>query len=128
MGKRPRLKRNRKMTERRRHSVYRLLGLARRAGAVAPGTEAVRRAIREGEAQLLLMAGDASSVQLDKIRTTLHDRPIPQVTLGDRNALGAAVGLAALSAVAVTNRSLADQLIAELDGPDGEQGTDAVEA
>jgi ribosomal protein L7Ae-like RNA K-turn-binding protein len=116
------------MTERRRPSAYRLLGLARRAGAVAPGTEAVRRAIREGEAQFIWMAGDASSVQLDKIRTTLHNRPIPQVTLGDRNTLGAAVGLAALSAVAVTNRSLADQLIAELDDPDGEQGTDAVEA
>ena len=70
--------------------VFRLLGLARRAGGVAPGTDAVRRAIREGEAQLILMAGDASSVQLDKIRSTLHDRPIPQVILGDRNTLGAA--------------------------------------
>jgi len=101
----------------------RLLGLARRAGAVAPGTEAVRRAIREGEAHLILMAGDASSVQMDKIRTTLHEKPIPQVILGDRNTLGAAVGLATLSAVAVTNRSLAYQLIAELDGSDDEHGT-----
>ncbi|MDA1103585.1 MAG: ribosomal L7Ae/L30e/S12e/Gadd45 family protein [Gemmatimonadetes bacterium] len=108
--------------------VFRLLGLARRAGGVAPGTDAVRRAIREGEAQLILMAGDASSVQLDKIRSTLHDRPIPQVILGDRNTLGAAVGLAPLSAVAVTNRSLATQLIAELRPSDDEGGIDAVEA
>jgi len=109
-------------------SAYRLLGLARRAGAVAPGTGAVRRAIREGEALLILMAGDASSVQLDKIRTTLHDRTIPQVILGDRNTLGAAVGLAPLSAVAVTNRSLADQLVSELEGSEDESSTDAVEA
>lgn len=118
----------RKMMERRRRSALRLLGLARRAGAVAPGTEAVRRAIREGEAHLILMAGDASRVQLDKIRTTLHEKAIPQVILGDRDTLGAAVGLAMLSAVAVTNRSLADQLIAELDGSDGESGTHVGEA
>ena len=97
----------------------RLLGLARRAGAVAPGTEAVRRAIREGEAQLILMAGDASSVQMEKIRTTLHDRAIPQAVLGDRDTLGAAVGLAPLSAVAVTSVSLADRLLAELKRVDG---------
>jgi ribosomal protein L7Ae-like RNA K-turn-binding protein len=109
-------------------SVFRLLGLARRAGAVAPGTHAVRRAIREGEARLILMAGDASSVQLDKIRTTLYDRTIPQAVLGDRNTLGAAVGLAPLSAVAVTNRSLADKLVAELKSSGDESGTDAVEA
>lgn len=118
----------RKMMERRRRSALQLLGLARRAGAVAPGTEAVRRAIREGEAYLILMAGDASRVQLDKIRTTLHEKAIPQVILGDRDTLGAAVGLAMLSAVAVTNRSLANQLIAELDGSDGESGTHVGEA
>ncbi len=108
--------------------AYRLLGLARRAGAVAPGTDAVRRAIREGEARLILMAGDASSVQLDKIRTTLHDRSIPQVTLGDRDTLGAAVGLAALSAIAVTDRSFADQLAVELKSSSGGGSADAVEA
>jgi len=103
-----------------RTEILRLLGLARRAGAVAPGTEAVRRAIREGEAQLILMAGDASSVQLDKIRTTLQDRAIPQAVLGDRDALGAAVGLAPLSAVAVTDVSLAGRLLEELGDVAGE--------
>jgi ribosomal protein L7Ae-like RNA K-turn-binding protein len=112
----------------RRLSVYRLLGLARRAGAVAPGTEAVRRAIRLGEAQLVLMAGDASSVQLDKIRTTLRGRTIPQAVLGDRDSLGAALGLAPLSAVAVTSASLAGQLLSELNGLLGECGKDDSEA
>jgi len=120
--------RRRTVKESRTRSAHRLLGLARRAGAVAPGTDAVRRAIREGEAQLILMAGDASGVQLEKIRTTLNDRSIPQVILGDRSTLGAAVGLAPLAAVAVTSRSLADRLVAELEGADDEDGTDAVEA
>jgi ribosomal protein L7Ae-like RNA K-turn-binding protein len=114
--------------ENRTDSVYRLLGLARRAGAVAPGTDAVRRAVRDGEALLILIAGDASSVQIEKITKTVHDRSIPRVVLGDRNTLGAAVGLAALSAVAVTNRSLADQLVLALSRAGDEGSADAVEA
>ena len=114
--------------ESRTTSALRLLGLARRAGAVAPGTDAVRRAIREGEAQLVLIAGDASSTQVDKVRTTMHDRTIPQVILGDRNTLGAALGLGPLTAVAVTSESLAQQLARELEVPRDGGSTDAVEA
>ena len=114
--------------ESRTTSALRLLGLARRAGAVAPGTDAVRRAIREGEAQLVLIAEDASSTQVDKVRTTMHDRTIPQVILGDRNTLGAALGLGPLTAVAVTSESLAQQLARELEVPRDEGSTDAVEA
>jgi len=94
--------------------VTQLLGLARRAGGVAPGTQAVREAIRGGRARLVLLAGDASEVQLDKIGRTLNKRPIPRARFGDRTTLGAAVGLAPLSAVAVTNPSLAEQVVAEL--------------
>lgn len=115
-------------TEPRARSALRLLGLARRAGAAVPGTEAVRRAIREGEARLILIAKDASSVQLEKIRTTLHDRSIPQAVLGDRNTLGAAIGFARLSAVAITDRALADRLVTELEEARDEGGSDAVEA
>lgn len=114
--------------ESRTTSALRLLGLARRAGAVAPGTDAVRRAIREGEARLVLIAGDASSTQVDKVRTTMHDKAIPQVVLGDRNTLGGALGLGPLTAVAVTSDSLAEKLVRELEVPRIEGSTDAVEA
>ena len=114
--------------ETRRSSALRLLGLARRAGAVAPGTEAVRRAVRDGEALLILMAEDASSVQLKKLRTTRDDGSIPRVTLGDRATLGAAVGRSKLSAVAVTQSSFADRLVEELLGSRGDCRTNAVEA
>ncbi len=114
--------------ETRTSSALRLLGLARRAGAVAPGTDSVRRAIRDGEALLILMAEDASSVQLKKLRTTRDDGSIPRVTLGDRATLGAAVGMAALSAVAVTQESFATRLVEELEGSEDEGSMDAVEA
>jgi len=116
------------VTTSRRADVYRLLGLARRAGAVAPGTEAVRRAIRAGEAQLILLAKDASSVQLEKIRTTLHDRAIPQVVLGDRDVLGVAVGMAPLSALAVTDARFAERVRVELAEEADESSRNDVEA
>ena len=97
-----------------RTEIFGLLGLARRAGAVAPGTDATRRSIRRGEARLVLMAADASSVQLDKIRKELNNRTIPQVTLGDRATLGAAIGKAPVAAVAVTDKSFATRLLRDL--------------
>ncbi len=94
--------------------TLRLLGLARRAGAVVIGTEATRRAVRQGEARLVLMAGDASSVQLDKVRSALRNRPIPRAILGDRATLGGAVGREPVSALAVTAATFAEQLVRKL--------------
>jgi ribosomal protein L7Ae-like RNA K-turn-binding protein len=110
----------------RRAEALQLLGLAQRAGAVVSGTERARRAVLQGEARLVLMAGDASRVQLDKVRQVLQDRPIPQGTLGDRATLGAAVGRAPVSAVAVTAESFADQLRLQLGigGPAGPSGVE----
>lgn len=103
-----------KMRESGRAEALRLLGLARRAGAVATGTDAARRAIRTGEARLVLTADDASRVQLDKIEKTLRNQAIPRVTLGDRATLGTAVGRGPTTAVAVTGASFAAELTKQL--------------
>jgi ribosomal protein L7Ae-like RNA K-turn-binding protein len=94
----------------RRAEALQLLGLARRAGAVASGVDAARRSVRDGQACLVLMAGDASSVQLDKVRNAMRNRPIPWGTLGDRATLGAAVGRGPVSVVAVTAVPFAERL------------------
>ena len=44
-----------------------LLGMARRAGALAYGTGSTRRALKEGRARLILFAQDASETQRDKV-------------------------------------------------------------
>ena len=98
----------------RASNVHQLLGLARRAGAVVPGTAGVRDAIRSGDAKLVLLAGDASPVQLAKIRRTMEGRPVPEASLGSRAELGAALGHDPISAVAVTSAPLADRMAAEL--------------
>ena len=91
-----------------------LLGMARRAGALACGTGSTRRALKEGRARLVLFAQDASETQRDKVTKLLRHGKTPCTTLGTREALGSAVGSAPVSAVAVTDRELAKELVARL--------------
>ena len=91
-----------------------LLGMARRAGALASGTGSTRRALKEGRARLVLFAQDASETQREKVMKLLRHRTTPRATLGTRQALGLAVGSTPVSAVAVTDRELAKELVARL--------------
>jgi ribosomal protein L7Ae-like RNA K-turn-binding protein len=91
------------------------LGLARRAGGVAAGTEAAREAIRTGEARLVLLARDAAPAQSAKVRRTLAGRPAPHAAWGSRAELGAVLGLAPVSVVAVTHAKLAAEMLSELE-------------
>jgi ribosomal protein L7Ae-like RNA K-turn-binding protein len=91
-----------------------LLGLAQRAGAVERGVDAARRAVRDGRARLILIADDASATQLKKITGLLEHRPVPRRRVADRAALGAALGAAPLSAVAITRREFAESMLERL--------------
>ena len=91
-----------------------LLGMARRAGALAYGTGSTRRALKEGRARLVLFAQDASETQRDKVMKLLRHGKTPRATLGTREALGSALGSAPVSALAVTDRELAKELVARL--------------
>ena len=94
--------------------VLKLLGLARRAGAVATGTERVGQALASRTAKLVLVARDASPVQLKKIEGIIRRTAVPTAVLGDRSDLGAAVGGPPLSAVAVTDARLAREMLRRL--------------
>jgi ribosomal protein L7Ae-like RNA K-turn-binding protein len=100
-------------TEARRISG--LLGLARRAGGIVAGTDAVREAIRSSEARLVIVTRDAAPAQRAKIERTLAGHSVPRVRWGSRADLGAAIGMAPLSAVAVTHRKLAAEMREELE-------------
>jgi len=91
-----------------------LLGMARRAGALAFGTGSTKRALKEGRARLVLFAQDASETQRDKVMKLLRHGSTPRAILGTREALGSAVGSAPVSAVAVTDQQLAKELVARL--------------
>ena len=91
-----------------------LLGMARRAGALASGTGSTRRAVKEGRARLVVFAQDASATQRGKVMKLLRHRKTPRATFGTREALGSAVGSAPVSAVAVTDQQFAKELVARL--------------
>jgi ribosomal protein L7Ae-like RNA K-turn-binding protein len=88
-----------------------LLGIAARAGATVPGTDAVRASAREGKAVLVLLGSDASPTQRRKLVPLLDARGIPYRVGPSRAALGAALGRGPVSAVAVTEPGLARRLL-----------------
>ena len=109
------------MTSQSKRSAFALLGLARRAGALERGTGSTQRAVKDGRARLVLLAQDASQVQRDKVLKLLRHRETPRVVLGSRAELGAAVGSAPVSALAVTEAGFANQLVSQLAASVGTQ-------
>lgn len=101
------------MTKRRTEAEARalgLLGLAARARAAVPGTERVRDAARRGVVEFVVLAADASENSRGKLLPLLTRLEIPHETRFERSRLGAAVGRAPVSAVGLTDASLAARL------------------
>ena len=91
----------------RRAEALALLGIAQRAGAIVKGTDATRRAIRNEEARLVIVAEDGSETQLRKVLPLARGRGIPCGVLGSRAELGQAVGSGPLTTVGVTHPGFA---------------------
>jgi ribosomal protein L7Ae-like RNA K-turn-binding protein len=87
------------------------LGLAARAGRLRLGLEAVTRAVSNGEAAAVVVAGDApDSVRRKLERLFAGDAP-PKVVVLDGERLGRAVGRERVVVMAVTDRSLGDRVV-----------------
>ena len=94
----------------RRSEAGSMLGIARRAGAVVVGTEAARQAVRDGRAELVLIAEDASAGQQKKLLPLLENSGVPHHVWGTRAELGGAIGAGLSSAVAITQAPLAAEI------------------
>lgn len=103
----------------RRPDALRILGLARRAGAVALGAEAVREGLRRDGFALVLLAVDAAPGQAMKVERLLRHGDVRWRRYGTRLELGAAVGGPPLAAIGVTRSGFADRLLEELDAEAG---------
>jgi ribosomal protein L7Ae-like RNA K-turn-binding protein len=87
------------------------------------GTAAVRAAVQQGEARLILFAADAAEGQLGKVRGLLRHHPVPVRWVADRVTLGAAVGSGPLTVVAVRETNFAESLARVL--PERREGAGA---
>ena len=94
--------------------ALKLLGLARRAGAVVPGVEATRRSLEAGRVQLVLLATDASETQYRKVRALIRRRQVPVRWVSAKDTLGRCVGRSTLSVVGVTRSSFVRLLLERL--------------
>jgi ribosomal protein L7Ae-like RNA K-turn-binding protein len=109
-----------------------LLGLARRAGALVHGIDAVRRGLNAGEIELVILAEDAAAGQIRKVLGVLRHRSVDTRWVDGQIWLGEALGSAGVSAVGITHRSFADSLLRVLPAgrreagqPEEEPGLDA---
>lgn len=90
-------------------SLSRLLGLARRAGAVTLGTHATTRGLAHRRIGLILLASDASSRTALKIRRAAGT--IPVVVRGSMDSMGDDVGSAPVAVVGLHHGPFADRML-----------------
>lgn len=74
------------------NKIYNVLGLAFRAGKLVSGDEGVMKAIRSGEAKLVILAEDASANAKKKVQDKCAFYEIPLILFGGRAELGACHG------------------------------------
>ncbi len=84
--------------------VLGLLGLARRAGKLALGSQAVRQAILRGSADMVVLATDASSRTSKDFYAQAQAAGIPVIKLTEMEAVGRAVGSSPLAVCAVCDQ------------------------
>ena len=82
-----------------------------RAGAVAVGVEATRRALRRGTARCVVLARDASERAREKVMPLARGRGVPVLTGPSADVLGLRCGRPAVHAVAVEGAKFAEGLL-----------------
>ncbi len=91
--------------------IYGFLGLAKRAGAVAPGAFSAEKNVKAGRAKLVLVSEEAS----ENTRKSFHDMcayyQIPICIFGTKEELGRAIGRETCTSLAVTDPGFSAQLI-----------------
>lgn len=89
------------------NQLYSYLGLAMRAGKITTGEEAVLQSIRSGEAQLVIVASDASANSLKKYTDKCNYYNIPLMQAGTRSEVGRSIGKAERVVLAVCDPGFA---------------------
>lgn len=86
------------------------LGLAMRAGKVITGDDTVMKAVRSGDAKLVLLAADAAANAQKKYRDKCSFYKVPLIEQGSRFELGSAIGKVERVVLAVTDAGFADRI------------------
>ncbi len=105
-----------------REKTLNLLGLMRKANAIAVGETNTGGAVRAGKAKLLLLASDASDNARSRARGFTHGRDVVTVTLPfTKDEIAAHVGASSCAMAAITDIGFANAFMKSLAAavPDG---------
>lgn len=91
--------------------VLSLLGIAMKGGSVYSGEYQTEKAVKEGRAYLVIVAGDASDNTKKRFRDMCQYYEVPFYTYADREQLGACIGKQFRASLSVNNEGLAHSLI-----------------
>ncbi len=98
-----------------REKTLNLLGLMRKANAIAVGETNTGGAVRAGKAKLLLLAADASDNARSRARGFTHGRDVITVTLPfTKDEIAAHVGVASCAMAAITDIGFANAFMKSL--------------
>lgn len=93
-----------------------MIGIARRAGRLSVGTEAVRRGLKAGGIALVVVARDAGENARGRVVPSAEDAAVPVVECGTRSVLGSSLGRGPTVTVGITDEGLAREVRERLDG------------
>ncbi len=98
-----------------REKTLNLLGLMRKANAIAVGETNTGGAVRAGKAKLLLLAADASDNARSRARGFTHGRDVVMVTLPfTKDEIAAHVGVSGCAMAAITDIGFANAFMKSL--------------
>ena len=92
-----------------------MLGIATKAGKTATGEFSTEKAVKEGSAYLVVVAGDASDNTKKKFRNMCDYYQVTYRVFADKNSLGNACGKEFRASLAVTDGGLANAVIKQID-------------
>jgi len=87
--------------------IYSYLGLARRAGQIVSGEQAVAGGLKRGQVFLVLISQDASSNTNRKFRALAQNHNVSCVVYGKKDLLGQAIGQSPRAVLGVLDRNFA---------------------
>lgn len=93
-------------------AIWRLIGLARRAGKIVFGSEAVERAARSGKVSLLILSGDAGPNTTGRLEQVGRVTDTPLIFVSDRMTFGHWTGQPQRVVAGITDQGFADRLLA----------------
>lgn len=93
---------------------FSLLGLANRARKLTTGEELALRAVRNGQAKLVIISEDISEKTEKTIQNKCKYYNVPLLKTGTREMLGGAIGKESRAIIAVLDHGFAKQLVALL--------------